>query len=163
MIRLLGAAALAIAALQPAAAAEVTQTVTTTAAPAKVWKIIGRFESIAGWLPGAASSPADHGSTVGSVRVITLKAPGNPTVTEKLTAMHAHSYSYAIETVDPKVLPVAGYTSTISVAKSGAGSLVTWHGAFQPAGGADDATAEKAVTGLYRAGLDNIKKMAEQD
>ena len=164
MIRLLGAAALAIAALQPAAAAEVTQTVTTTAAPAKVWKIIGRFEAIADWLrPEAASSPADHGSTVGSVRVITLKAPGNPTVTEKLTAMHAHSYSYAIVKVDPKVLPVTGYTSTISVAKSGAGSLVTWHSTFQPAGGADDATAERAVTGLYRASLDNIKAMAEQD
>ena len=163
MIRLFGAAALvAAAALHPAQAAEVTQTVTTTAAPAKAWGIIGKFEDIANWLPGAASSPADHGSKVGSVRVITLKAPGNPTVTEKLTAMHAHSYSYAIEQVDPKVLPVTGYTSTISVAKSGSGSLVTWHSTFQPAGGADDAGAEKAVGGLYRASLDNIKKMAEQ-
>ena len=163
MIRQIAAAAfMAIAALHAAGAAEVTQTVTTTAPPAKVWGIIGKFEDIANWLPGAASSPADHGSTVGSVRVITLKAPGNPTVTEKLTAMHAHSYSYAIQKVDPKVLPVTGYTSTISVAKSGAGSLVTWRSTFKPAGGADDATAEKAVTGLYRASLDNIKKMAEQ-
>ena len=163
MIRTLGAAALlSVAIPHPSRAAEVTQTVTTTAPPAKVWGMIGKFEDIANWLPGAASSPADHASTVGSVRVITLKAPGNPTVTEKLTAMHKRSYSYAIEKVDPKVLPVTGYTSTISVAKSGTGSLVTWHSMFQPAGGTDDAGAEKAVTGLYRASLDNIKKLAEQ-
>jgi carbon monoxide dehydrogenase subunit G len=165
MIRLLGATAalaLTLAATQASRAAEVTQTVTTTASAARVWSMIGKFEAIGTWLPGVASSPADHGSTVGSVRVITLKAPGNPTVTEKLTARHGHSYSYAITAVDPKVLPVSGYTSTISVAKAGAGSTVTWHGSFQPAGGADDAGAEKAVTGLYRSGLDSIKAMVEK-
>ncbi len=163
MIRHFGAASLvSVIALNQASAAEVTETIKTTASPARVWSIVGKFEGIATWLPGAASSPADHGGTVGSVRVITLKAPGNPTVTEKLTAMHAHSYSYAIEAVDPKVLPVTGYTSTISVARSGAGSLVTWHGSFQPAGGADDASASKAVSGLYRAGLGAIKTMAER-
>jgi uncharacterized protein YndB with AHSA1/START domain len=163
MIRLLGAAACALVlAAGTACAAEVTQTVTTTASPAKVWGMIGKFDSIATWLPNVASSPADKGDAVGSVRVITLKAPGDPTVTEKLTAHHGHSYSYAITQVDPKVLPVTGYKSTISVAKAGAGSVVTWHGSFKPAGGADDAGAEKAVTGLYRSGLDNIKTMAEQ-
>ncbi len=145
-----------------AGAAEVTQTVKTTASPAKVWGMIGKFESIASWLPGAVSSPADKGDKIGSVRVITLKSADGPTVTEKLTARHAHGYSYAILKVDPKVLPVTGYTSTISVAGSGTGSIVTWHGTFQPAGGVDEAGAEKAVSGLYRASLDNIKAMAEK-
>ena len=161
MIRLLGAA-IVLAATQTAFAAEVTQSVTTSASPTKVWSMIGKFEAIGDWLPGVASSPADHDSKVGSVRVITLKAPGNPTVTEKLTAHKGHSYSYEITQVDPKVLPVTGYSSTITVAKAGTGSTVTWHGSFQPAGGADDAGAEKAVTGLYRSGLDNIKAMAEK-
>lgn len=163
MIRLPGAvAALVIGALGTASAAEVTQTVTTTASPAKVWSMIGGFDTIGTWLPGAASSPADHGNTVGSVRVITLKAPGDPTVTEKLTARKGTHYSYAILKVDPKVLPVTSYTATISVTKVGAGSEVTWHGSFKPAGGTDDAGAEKAVSGLYRSGLDNIKAMAEK-
>ena len=165
MIRLLGAIpafALILAAAQSAGAAQVTQSVTTSASPAKVWSLIGKFEDIANWLPGAVSSPANHDSIVGSVRVITLKAPGNPTVTEKLTARHAHSYSYAILQVDPKVLPVTGYASTISVAPGGTGSTVTWQSTFQPAAGSDDAAAEKAVTGLYRAGLDNIKTMVEK-
>jgi hypothetical protein len=147
-----------------AGAAEIMQVVTTTAAPAKVWDIIKAFDSIATWLPPAASSPADHGTEIGSVRVITLKAPGDPTVTEKLTAHSdaARSYSYAIVKVDPKVLPVTNYVSTIAVSPTSGGSLVTWRGSFLPAAGVDKETAEKAVAGVYRAGLDEIKVLAEK-
>ncbi len=162
MIRSLGYTAAALISLSTAQAAEVSQSITTTASPKAVWALVGPFDGIAGWLPGAVSSPADHGDTVGSVRIITLKAPGNPTVKEKLTAHKAHSYSYAILAVDPKVLPVTGYTSTISVTKDGTGSKVTWQSNFQPAGGADEAAADKAVTGLYQAGLGNIKKLTEK-
>ena len=153
---------LATQAAQTLHAAEVTQTVTTSAPPAKVWALIGNFDGIANWLPGAASSPADHGNTLGSVRVITLKAPGNPTVTEKLTGRLGHSYRYEIIRVDPKVLPVTGYVSTLWVTHEGAGSTIHWHSDFQPAGGAGEAGAEKAVTGLYRASLDNIKTLVEK-
>jgi hypothetical protein len=156
-------AACAVFALATAAnAAEVTETVDTTASPKTVWKLIGKFDDIVNWLPGVASSPADKGSKIGSVRTITLKAPGDPTVVETLTAHKGHSYSYKIDTVDPKVLPVTGYTSTITVTKTPTGSTVSWHGDFSPAGGADDAAAEKAVSGLYRSGLDNIKTLVEK-
>ncbi len=162
MIRLLCCTAAALACLASAQAAEVTQSITTSASPKAVWALVGPFDGIAGWLPGAASSPADHGDTVGSVRVITLKAPGNPTVREKLTAHKARSYSYAILAVDPKVLPVTGYTSTITVAKDGTGSKVTWHADFQPAAGVDEAAADKAVSGLYQSALANIKTLTEK-
>jgi hypothetical protein len=162
-LQTLAAAALAAAfASHAARAASVTETVTTSASPAKVWSVIGPFPAIADWLPGAVSSPADKGDAKGSVRVITLKAPGDPTVTEKLLAHKGHSYTYAITSVDPKVLPVTAYTSTISVKPAKAGSVVTWHGDFQPAGGADEASADKAISGVYRAGLDNIKTLVEK-
>jgi opacity protein-like surface antigen len=162
MIRLLGAAAALACCLSAAQAAEVTQSITTTAKPKAVWAVIGQFDGIAGWLPGAVSSPADKGNTVGSIRLITLGAPGNPTVKEKLTAYKKHSYSYDILAVDPKVLPVTDYSSSITVKKSGSGSTVTWTSHFTPATGVDEATADKAVTGLYQAGLGNIKKLAEK-
>jgi hypothetical protein len=156
-------AACALVALSTAAtAAEVTETVDTTASPKTVWKLVGAFDGIVNWLPGVVSSPADKGNKVGSVRTLTLKAPGDPTVVETLTAHKGHSYSYKIDKVDPKVLPVTGYTSTISVTKTPTGSTVTWHGDFTPAGGADEAAADKAVSGLYRSGLDNIKTLAEK-
>jgi carbon monoxide dehydrogenase subunit G len=163
MIRSLLLAALTVVVISPAAlAAQVTETVDTSAPPKAVWKVIGKFDAIADWLPGVASSPATKGSVVGSVRTITLKAPGNPTVVETLTARGGRSYSYTIDKVDPKVLPVTGYSSTISVVKTKTGSTVTWHGDFTPAGGADDAAADKAVSGLYRSGLDNIKALVEK-
>ncbi len=163
MTRSLMLAACALVALSTAAtAAEVTETVDTTASPKTVWKLVGAFDGIVNWLPGVVSSPADKGNKVGSVRTLTLKAPGDPTVVETLTAHKGHSYSYKIDKVDPKVLPVTGYTSTISVTKTPTGSTVTWHGDFTPAGGADEAAADKAVSGLYRSGLDNIKTLAEK-
>ena len=163
MVRLfIAAAALAVAAAQPALALEVQETVMTAAPPAKVWATLGKFDGIVNWLPGVASSPADKGSEVGSVRTITLKAPGDPKVVERLTAIAPDSLSYVILQVDPKVLPVTGYASTMTVAPSGSGSVVTWRGSFQPAGGADDATASNAIHGLYRSGLDNVKAMMGQ-
>jgi hypothetical protein len=163
LLSLTAVALLACAATRAAWAVQVTQTVTTTASPDVVWSIVGAFPDIATWLPGTTGSEADKGSDIGSVRVITLKAPGDPTITEKLTARDpaAHSYSYDIIKVDPKVLPVSGYSSTITVAAHGSGSKVTWHGSFSAAGGASDAAASKAVTGIYRAGLNHVKSLAE--
>ncbi len=155
------AACAALALTQAAYAVEVNETVDTSASPKAVWTLVGKFEGIVNWLPGVASSPADKGSKVGSVRVITLKAPGDPTVTETLTAHKGHSYSYKIDKVDPKVLPVTDYTSTISVTKTATGSTMTWHGSFTAAG-MDDAAASKAVSGLYRSGLDNVKTLVEK-
>ena len=164
LVRTLAVAGFGLMAMQAAQAADVKEVVETSASPTKVWSIIKEFDGISTWLPPAASSPADKGTKVGSVRVITLKGAGDPTVTEKLLA-HSNSkrsYSYAIVKVDPKVLPVTGYTSTISVSKTSGGSMVTWTGKFTPAEGVDEATADKAVSGVYRAGLDNIKVMAER-
>ncbi len=161
MTRLLAFAAL-LSPLHVAAAAEVTQSVTTTASPKAVWSVVGAFDGIHTWLPGAASSPADKGNKIGSVRLITLSAPGNPTVREQLTARKGTSYSYKILQVDPKVLPVTDYVSTISVTKSGTGSTVTWHATFTPPAGTDVAADEKALTGLYQSGLGNIKTLAEK-
>jgi uncharacterized protein YndB with AHSA1/START domain len=164
LAKLTAVSALGIGILHGAQATELMQVVTTSAPPAKVWALIHAFDSIAAWLPPAKSSPADHGDAIGSVRVITLRAPGDPTVTEKLTAYDdaTRSYSYAILKVDPKVLPVTNYVSTIAVSPMSGGSVVTWRGSFAPAPGVDEATASKAVAGVYRAGLDNIKTVTER-
>jgi Polyketide cyclase / dehydrase and lipid transport len=148
----------------PAAAIEVSQEVKTTAPPAKVWALIKDFDGIATWLPPAASSPADRGNKIGSVRTLTLKAPGNPTVIEKLTKYAAakRSYSYDIVKVDPKVLPVVNYHSSITVLPDGHGSKVVWHGDFDAPPGGDENASAKAVVGVYRAGLDNIKATLEK-
>lgn len=148
-----------------AAPLTLNESVTTTADPKAVWTIIQDFDGIGKWLPPVASSPADKGNNVGSVRTLTLKGPGNPTIIETLTDYNPtkHTYSYDITQVDPKVLPVVNYHSTIAVHKvKTGGTKVVWKGNFEAAPGTDDKAAKKAVRGVYRAGLDNIKALAEK-
>ena len=82
------------------------------------------------------------------------------------------TYSYKI-TNDPnnvKTIPVTNYSSTITVTPGpNNGSIVEWRGAFyrgNPLGNPEpemnDEAAMKAVTGVYRGGLDNLKMLAEK-
>ena len=137
----------------------------------KVWAIVKDFDGLAKWHPAAASSKADKGNEVGSVRTVVLKAPGNPEIVEKLLSYDGdgHSYHYEIEKVDVKVLPVQNYTSWLKVEDNGhGGSTVEWKGAFyradqrnDPVPELNDDAANAAVKGVYRGGLDNLKKIAE--
>ncbi len=148
---------------------KVTESVSIDAPPAKVWGIIQNFGDMS-WHPAVKSDTATNGNTVGSVRTLDL---GGPKLIESLTKYDATKlrYSYRI-TDDPnnvKTLPVTKYSSSLSVKKGAKGSTtVTWTGRFlradpspTPAAGQDDESAVKAVTGVYRGGLDNLKKLAE--
>ncbi len=97
---------------------------------------------------------------------------GGPKLIEQLTkykpALMSYSYKITDDPANVKTLPVTKYRSTISVKKSGTGSVVTWRGWFlrgdpsdTPAAGLDDAAAIKAVKGVYRGGLDKLKATAE--
>jgi hypothetical protein len=68
-----------------------------------------------------------------------------------------------------KVLPVTNYSSTITVTPAEGGkSTVEWRGAFyrgypnnDPPPELNDEAAVKAVSGVYRAGLDALKTKVE--
>ncbi len=151
---------------------KVTQTVDIARTPDQIWAIVGDFDSIAHWHPLIASSPADHGNQIGSKRTLTLKAEGDPHFDEELVKYDAaaHSYQYRIDKVDPKVFPVNNYTSWFEVQETPpGGSTVEWRAAFyrgyplnDPPPELNDAASVKAVTGVLRAGLDNIKAIAER-
>jgi len=137
----------------------------------KVWTIIKDFDALAKWHPVIASSPATKGNEVGSVRTLTLKAAGDPQLQEELLSYDdaGHAYHYEMKDHDPKILPVANYTSWITVKDDGKGGAeVEWKGAYyrgdqrnDPAPELNDDAANAAVKGVYRSGLDNLKKIAE--
>ena len=149
-----------------------SQTVNIARTPDQVWAIVGDFDSIARWHPVVASSPADKGNQVGSKRTLTLKAEGAPHFDEELIKYDAaaHSYQYKIDKVDPKVLPVNNYQAWFEVqANPAGGSTIEWRAAFyrgymlnDPPPELNDAASVKAITGVFRAGLDNIKLLAER-
>ena len=98
---------------------KLTELVEINAPAAKVWKVIGNFHDMS-WLPGVVSTtgPGDNTPEVAK-RVITLK--GGATVEESLYKYDAGdmSYSYEMDQVDLKVLPVTNYSSTLTVTADG--------------------------------------------
>ncbi len=146
-----------------------TQTVEINAPAAKVWSVVGNFQDMS-WLAGVVKTTGKGGNVPDeATRQLTLQS--GATVDELLNRYDAQemSYSYRIDKVDVKVLPVHDYSSTIAVVAEGDGkSKVEWRGAFyrgymlnDPPPALNDDAAFKAVTGLYRAGLDGLKKKIE--
>jgi mxaD protein len=147
----------------------VVETVEIKAPVSKVWATIKDFDSLDKWHPGFAKDEIVKGanSKVGAVRSLTVK--GGPTFTEELLAYSGKSHSYKYKITDETSLPIHHYTSTITVKAGNDGmSVVTWSGWFKRKNTADsppdaesDAGVIKFITGVYRGGLDNLKKMLE--
>ena len=132
-----------------------------------VWAQIKDFDALAKWHPAVAESPADKGNTEGSVRNIKIKGGG--ALVETLERYNEAGKSYSYRAKDGGALPVTNYTSTITVSADGNKSTVEWRGAFyrafpnnDPPPDQNDEAAVKAVTGVYKGGLENLKKLAEK-
>lgn len=165
---------LAALALLPAMAAahgptrqKVTERIEINAPADKVWAAIANFQDMS-WHPAVAKTDGEGGNSPGAKRRLTLKGGGE--IYETLTKHDAAGkrLSYEISQVDVKVLPVNNYSSTLSVEDAGGKSAVEWKGAFyrgflnnDPPPELNDEAALKAVTGVYRAGLEALKKQLE--
>jgi len=141
----------------------------TLAAPAdKVWDAVKNFNELNTWHPAVASDEIVSGTnnTPGAVRLLTLKGGG--TIKEKLLAFDASGHRFRYSIVEG-VIPVTHYTSSLVVTSLADNkTLVTWSGRFKrknvgdnPADNENDKTAVDTITGVYKGGLDNLKKMLE--
>ena len=147
---------------------KVRESIEIDAPPAKVWAAIGNFQDMS-WLAGVSKTEGEKGNEIGATRRLTL-GPG-ATVDEELYKYDADmmTYSYRITAVDVKVLPVNNYSSTLTVSPTSDGKAkLEWAGAFyrgypnnDPPPELNDEAAVKAVTGLYRGGLESLKKKIE--
>lgn len=146
---------------------KVSETVAIAAPPETVWNRIKDFDALPSWHPAVASSATTAGNQAGSLRTLQLKGGG--TIVEELTRHSAPDHSFTYRMKDPGPLPVSNYSAIISVAPgAGGGSVVEWRGAFyrgdpnnNPAPERNDEAAIAAVTGVYQAGLGNLKKLVE--
>lgn len=147
---------------------KLVETIDINASPDAVWALIKDFSNMS-WHPAVAGTQGSGGTEKGATRELTLKSGG--VIKEELNSYDAEkkSYSYKITDVDPAVLPVATYTSTIAVEAEGAGTRVKWSGAFyrsfmnnNPPPDQNEEAAIKAVTQIYQTGLANLKQLAEK-
>jgi hypothetical protein len=146
----------------------VTETVEINAPVEKVWAAAKDFDSLDKWHPGFSKDELTKGknNTVGTVRALTIK--GGPTFTEELLAFSESGHTYQYKIIESP-LPLQNYVATFAVkpGKNG-GSLVTWSAKFtrknpsdNPPEAETDEAAVKLITGVFQAGLANLKKQAE--
>lgn len=143
------------------------ETIEINAPADKVWAKVGNYADMS-WHPGIAKTELTSGKAdeVGATRILSLQGGGN--VNEVLTSFDASSMTMKYE-ITESVLPVRDYGATLKVESAGEGkSIVTWRAMFKrkdPANpgapGQDDAAAKDAITGIFKAGLANIKKISE--
>jgi carbon monoxide dehydrogenase subunit G len=136
-------------------------------APAdKVWAVVSNFQDLS-WIPGVAKVEGS-GNEVGAQRTITLE--NGEKLTESLDKFEPAKMMlmYRATADNVKFLPVTNYSSRITVKDAGGKSTVTWWGAFyrgypnnDPPAELNDEAAVKAITGLYNAGLEGLKKKIE--
>ncbi|WP_407146068.1 SRPBCC family protein [Bradyrhizobium sp. ORS 86] len=147
---------------------KVQESIEIDAPQAKVWAVIGNFQDM-NWLVGVSKTEGEKGNEIGATRRLTLTQ--GATIDEELYKYDADmmSYSYRITAVDVKVLPVTNYSSTLTVSPAPDGKAkLEWAGAFyrgypnnDPPPELNDEAAMKAVSGLYRTGLEALKKKIE--
>lgn len=145
-----------------------TQTIEINAPPAKVWAVIANFQDMS-WHPAVEKVEGKGGNDVNATRTITLK--GGAVIPEETLEKYdaaGMNYSYRITKEDVKVLPVTNYTSRISVTDKGGKTEVEWRGAFyrgfpnnDPPAELNDEAAVNAISGVYKAGLEALKKKVE--
>jgi mxaD protein len=145
---------------------KVVKTVNIQAPVDKVWNAIKDFDSLNKWHPGFAKDEIVKGddNKPGTVRKLTIK--DGPSFTEELLAFDEATHSYRYRIIESP-LPVRNYVSHVSVKPDGkGGSKVTWSGTFKrkstsdtPPEAENDDAATKLITGVYEAGLANLKKM----
>jgi mxaD protein len=174
-MRTLFAASVAIAMLNPfnavadqAKTLKVKESIEINAKADDVWAKTSNFGDMGAWHPAVKKTEILEGENnkKGAVRLLTLQDGG--TIKEKLTAYNAKNHSFTYEIVEG-VLPVSHYVSTLTVKAGKDGkSTVVWQGSFKrkdtsasPAKGQGDEDATNTITGVYKGGLENLKKISE--
>ncbi len=151
-------------------------------APAqKVWGIIKDYGDMS-WLPPVKSTTVKGGNTEGSTRVLTLQDGG--TITEELKKYDEGKMSYAYKItemstaktinhsgadVNVPALPVDNYAASIDLEAKGETTVVKWKAGFyraytnnNPPAEMNEDAANTAVKGVFKAGLENLKTLAEK-
>jgi Polyketide cyclase / dehydrase and lipid transport len=123
----------------------------------RLWEKFGGWCALRDWHPAVAScEESTEGDT--KFRVITLKDGGK--IKEKLLDVKPNFYRYEIL---ESPFPVKNYQAQFALTPDDDDEdeiNFAWSAVFDPADGKTDKEARDAITGVFKAGLDNIKALA---
>jgi mxaD protein len=138
------------------------ETVEIGAGAGLAWDTVKNYDDLHGWHPAFESTQLTSwtNNTPGAMRRLTLKGGGS--FDEELLAFDDDARVLRYRIVGDSPLPIDNYDSTIEVVSTGSGSCaVIWRSTFT-AKGVGDADAVNVIVGAYRAGLDNLRQIAER-
>lgn len=166
---------------------KVVEKIVINATPEKVWEMVGDFGGLHNWHPAVAATTMEGEKT----RILSLGDKDGPTITEDLKALDNEKMmmKYRItdmtvvgeethlgKTYEVPVVPVHNYLAVIKVQAVEGGTEVTWTGKFyrvfqlnyertepKHPKGLGDADGVNAITGIFKAGLENLKKLCEEE
>lgn len=160
---------------------KVEEQITINAPAQKVWGIIKEYGDMS-WLPAVKNTTVQGGNTEGATRVLTLQDGG--TITEelkkydedkmsfayKITEMStAKTISHASAEAKVPVLPVDNYAASMVLEAKGETTVVIWKAGFyraytnnNPPPEMNEEAANTAVKAIFKAGLENLKTLAEK-
>ncbi len=123
--------------------------------PAKtVWDVIGNFNALPDWHPAVEKSEIkkEDGSTLRKLSLV-----GGGSIEEKLEQIDDKERLYTYSILSGP-LPVANYRATLRVRDGDKGCTVEWSSEFEAKGAPENAAVE-AISGIYEAGFENLKRM----
>ena len=123
-----------------------------------VWDVIADYCAIAAWHPVVVYCDKDGSNTPGTIRTLTLGDGAQ--ITERLVAYDSRQNTYRYEIIDSP-LPVSEYVGDIYIRPHGNQAQVVWESSFNSAAGTTDEETANIISGIYVAGLEQIRDMAE--
>ena len=146
-----------------------SQSMRINAPPETVWAVVGDFNGSPRWLPLVANSKIVIGmnNRVGAIRLITRR--DGTQVTERLLDHDPQAMRMAYTYVDGAVR-ASDYFPVLSVKDAGDGtSIVEWSARFRrlayatdpPPPGQDDKSLTDFYNGIYKSGLESLKRVVE--
>jgi hypothetical protein len=148
---------------------KVRQSIHINAPPDVVWAVLGDFNGLPRWLSFIEYSEIVAGTNneVGAIRLVTRR--NGTKVSERLIEYDPHNMRLGYTYVDGAVM-ASDYFPVLSVKDGGSGtSVVEWSAHFKrlsywvdpPPAGQEDKTLTDLYSGLYKAGLENLKRVVE--
>jgi hypothetical protein len=133
----------------------VTEKVDLTTTPSATWAQIRDFNGWQHWHPAFAGTEITkgHGNAAGTVRVLSTKDGAK--FIEELVSHDAGARTYKYRIIESP-LPLVDYVSTLEVRENKVGSTVIWSSQFGVRPGASGEEMQRAIAGVYRAGLDSL-------
>ncbi|HVX37440.1 SRPBCC family protein [Hyphomicrobium sp. B1] len=123
----------------------------------RLWAKYGGWCAIQDWHPAIAKCEE---TTEGDAKVRILTLKGGGTIKEKLLDVKPNFYRYEIL---ESPLPVKNYQAQFALTPDDDDEdeiNFAWSAVFDPADGKTDKESRDVIDGIFKAGLDNIKKTA---